>query len=215
MKDHDHSQTNEPAEVASVLDSGVNANQQTVLAISGMDCPDEVAILEKTLGPLAGVREVRASLMASKITVTHDARVSAEQLIKAIAPTGMSAHLPKQGEQASDTSAAGQRWRKITVGISGALTGLGLILQWTNTGPEWLRIPIFAVAIIAGGWFIFPKAVAALRRFSPDMNLLMSVAVIGAAIIGECHCTRCYDLFEVVTIVGRILDCSVGWKRRV
>ena len=41
------------------------------------------------------------------------------------------------------------------------------------------------MATVAGGWFIFPKAIAALRRLMLDMNVLMSVAVIGAAIIGE------------------------------
>ena len=41
------------------------------------------------------------------------------------------------------------------------------------------------MATVAGGWFIFPKAIAAMRRLMLDMNVLMSVAVIGAAIIGE------------------------------
>jgi Cd2+/Zn2+-exporting ATPase len=41
------------------------------------------------------------------------------------------------------------------------------------------------VAIIFGGWFIAPKAVAAARRLAPDMNLLMTIAVLGAAGIGE------------------------------
>jgi len=183
---HDHEARDPDAsETASVVDAEVKADRQTVLAITGMDCADEVAILEKTLRPVAGVREVRANLMASKITVAHDERVSAQQLIDAIIPTGMGAHLPMKGAQASDTAATGQRWRTWTVGMSGALTGLGLILQWTNAGPLWLHIVLFGGAIIAGGWFIFPKALAALRRFSPDMNLLMAVAVTGAAVIGE------------------------------
>jgi copper chaperone CopZ len=58
-----------------------------------MDCADEVAILERTLKPIAGVRDVRANLMASKITVTHDARVTAQTLLDAIASTEMKATL--------------------------------------------------------------------------------------------------------------------------
>ena len=42
----------------------------------------------------------------------------------------------------------------------------------------------FLMAIISGGWFIAPKAVAAARRLAPDMNLLMTIAVLGAAGIG-------------------------------
>ena len=40
-------------------------------------------------------------------------------------------------------------------------------------------------AMIAGGWFVIPKAWLALRRLLPDMNLLMVVAVLGAIGIGQ------------------------------
>ena len=40
-----------------------------------MDCADEVAILEKVLGSLAGVREVRPNLIGAKLTVVHDGRI--------------------------------------------------------------------------------------------------------------------------------------------
>ncbi len=51
-------------------------------------------------------------------------------------------------------------------------------------------VPIFAIvlyfsAILAGGWFIFPKALYAARKLKPDMNLLMTVAVLGAIGLGE------------------------------
>ena len=38
---------------------------------------------------------------------------------------------------------------------------------------------------MAGAWYVFPRAWLAVRRFRPHMNLLMTVAVIGAAVIGE------------------------------
>ena len=41
------------------------------------------------------------------------------------------------------------------------------------------------VSIIAGGWFVAPKAFGALKRLRLDMNFLMLVAVIGAVAIGE------------------------------
>jgi Zn2+/Cd2+-exporting ATPase len=162
----------------------MNANGRTELRVQGMDCSDEVAVLEKTLKPIVGVRDVRANLVAGKITVLHDERVTPAQLIAAIEPTGMIARPAGRGGRfASEESA--QRGRAIAVSISAAFTALGLIVHWVELGPEWPHIALFAAAIITGGWFIFPKAVAAARRLSPDMNLLMTVAVIGAAIIGQ------------------------------
>ncbi len=69
--------------------------------------------------------------------------------------------------------------------ISGILTSFLLIAQWQNLFSSSIRISIAAVAIIAGAWFIFPKAIKAITHFSLDMNVLMSVAVIGAACINE------------------------------
>jgi len=156
----------------------------TSLRISGMDCADEVAVLERVLKPIAGVRGVRANIIASKIAVNHEPAVTAQQLIDAIAPTGMTASLAG-AESREEATTDAQRNRAISVGASGLLTGIGLVLQWTNVASLAVRVAVFAAAIVAGSWFIFPKAVAALRRLMPDMNLLMTVAVIGAAIIGE------------------------------
>ena len=58
-------------------------------------------------------------------------------------------------------------------------------MHWTHFAPESVTIALFLAAIISGGWFIAPKAVAAARRLAPDMNLLMTIAVLGAAGIGE------------------------------
>ena len=44
---------------------------------------------------------------------------------------------------------------------------------------------LYALAIVTGGLFIAPKAWFSARRFRPDMNLLMAIAVFGAVAIGE------------------------------
>ncbi|MBN1854932.1 MAG: cadmium-translocating P-type ATPase [Pirellulales bacterium] len=47
---------------------------------------------------------------------------------------------------------------------------------------EWLFL---GASILCGLRLVFPKAVRAARRFQPDMNLLMTIAILGAIIIGE------------------------------
>lgn len=49
----------------------------------------------------------------------------------------------------------------------------------------WAVRAVYALAIVSGAWFVAPKAWYAARRFRPDMNLLMTVAVLGALMIGE------------------------------
>ncbi len=180
--DHDYSDVAETPREA-VLNPEVHANSQTTFRVAGMDCADEVEAIQRALKPLAGVREVRVNLMGGKVVVAHDQSVTTDKLIQAIASEGLKA-TPDESEE-HDTPADAQRSRLISVVASGVLTGVGLILQWSKVGPVALSIGVFAAAIVAGGWFILPKAIRALRRFALDMNVLMTVAVIGASAIGE------------------------------
>jgi Zn2+/Cd2+-exporting ATPase len=67
--------------------------------------------------------------------------------------------------------------------LSGFGVAIGLILHWTEIS-ETLGKASFLLAVVCSGWFIAPKAWSALKRLSPDMNLLMTVAVLGALAIG-------------------------------
>jgi Cd2+/Zn2+-exporting ATPase len=71
------------------------------------------------------------------------------------------------------------------VGAAGGLLSLGLILGWTGVGPAWWQILAYAGATLAGGLLVFPAAWKALMKGRLDMNVLMTVAVAGAWIIGE------------------------------
>lgn len=155
--------------------------KETTLSIEGMDCPDEINVLERVLKPIVGVHRFSANLLKAQITVAHDEKVSPESLISAIKPTGMKARI----SDGKATEKKSHRSQTILVAASGALTGAGLLLDWL-LGLGWpIQAAIFGAAILAGGWYIFPKALAAARRLAPDMNLLMVIAVTGAAIIGE------------------------------
>jgi Cd2+/Zn2+-exporting ATPase len=166
------------------FNKSVAAKTEAVLRVAGMDCSDEVVLIEKALQSMAGVREVHANVVTAKVTITHDERVTEQALIEAIGTAGLKAE-PAEARTSHEATTASQRARAVSVGASAALTAIGLLVQWARLGPASLSVALFAGAIVAGGWFIFPKALAAARRFEPDMNLLMTVAVTGAASIGE------------------------------
>jgi Cd2+/Zn2+-exporting ATPase len=157
---------------------------QTLLRVSGMDCADEVEAVNRALKPLPGVEAVQVNLMAGTVAIAHTAAVSVETLVATLGQAGLRAALATS-EAAASSPGDGQRARLMSVIVSGTFTGLGLVLQWLKVEPEWLRLGSFGIAIMAGGWFIAPKAIGAVRRVSLDMNVLMTVAVAGAVAIGE------------------------------
>ncbi len=75
--------------------------------------------------------------------------------------------------------------RNALVITSGVLLGVGLLLQWLKIEPSWLSTVTFALSTLAGGLLVVPAAFGALKKLRLDMNVLMTVAVAGAWLIGE------------------------------
>lgn len=178
--DHDHAETSAATNVT--LNPGAAGAVQTTLRVAGMDCADEVEAIQRALRPIKGVRDVRVNLMAGKVIASHDETVSASDLIDAIGKEGMTARA--EGSDQNLGGKEGRNFRLILVAASGLCTGLGLLISWSIRDAATADVA-FAGAILAGGSLILPKAFRALRRFSLDMNVLMTIAVIGAVAIGE------------------------------
>ncbi|QBG46106.1 heavy metal translocating P-type ATPase [Verrucomicrobia bacterium S94] len=171
------------------------------LKITGLDCAEEVGALKATVGKLEGVDELAFNLLNGTMTVTYsDATTAEEEIIAAVSQAGMKVQ-PYQPGIDPDQSFWQQEGRKIMCILSGALAFFGFALHAFlhkslldalagGEGAEPHSIPVVSIfsylgAVIAGGWYVLPKAISAVRRHRADMNLLMSIAVIGAMLIGE------------------------------
>lgn len=172
--------------------------------IRGMDCAEEVAVLKRELGPLVGGEDrLSFDILKAKMTVAATpVEISEQEVLKAVARTGMGAQVWKEGSEAVEPSGIWQRWgRTALTGLSGLATLAGFLTHASIAGglveavgsegaglahavPLAARA-LYGVAILAGLWTVLPKAWFALRRLRPDMNLLMAVAVVGAIWIGE------------------------------
>ncbi|MGE5361824.1 MAG: heavy metal translocating P-type ATPase [Bacteroidales bacterium] len=156
---------------------------ESVFRIEGMDCHEEVAILERRLRPLPGVEDLSADVMGQRLRVIYDAaKLPASAITEAVAGTGMRAWL--EHEQPIGLSAATTARRQALVIASGIALVLGLAAQWlglTSFGAG----ALFLVAVAAGGVYTARRAFSAARAFSLDINVLMLVAVGGALAIGE------------------------------
>lgn len=176
--------------------------------VSGLDCAEEVAILNKVIGPqIGGAEHLAFDVINGRMTILDSAKsVSDDEVAELVASTGMTAK-PWNAENASVDQAAHLARQRLFTALSGGFWAAGFLWHIVETGmggalglfaghgeaPMPLaEAGLFAVAILFGVWLVAPKAWSSARRLSPDMNLLMVVAVAGAIGLGE--------FFEAATV---------------
>ncbi len=167
-------------------------HEPLIFRIHGMDCAEEVSLLKRELIPLLGGEDrLGFDLLNRKLTVdTSSQDVAHEDVLAAIERTGLKSE-PWQdaGATGVDQSFWQQHQRSILTGVSGLFGLAGSILQFVNVSEAesvpLVSIVLYCFGIIAGLLLVLPKAWRSLVSLRPDMNLLMSVAVIGAVLIGE------------------------------
>lgn len=170
------------------------------LRVSGLDCAEEVAALRREVGPVVGGEDrLSFDLLNGIMTVASPPQVAA--VMAAVARTGMRA------EVVAETSAAGglqmhddRRERNLFTTLSGlfaaagfathAVLAGGVLQAFGGEGGRNHAVPIASIAlyligIAAGLRFVVRKAWISAVRLRPDMNLLMTIAIIGAITLGE------------------------------
>lgn len=154
---------------------------EATFRVEGMDCHEEVAILERRLRPLAGLESVSADVMGQRLHVQYDAsRLSASDLVDAVGDTGMRMWL-EQEEPVSVDPALEWRWR-LVLAASAALAAGGLLTVGGHDGAA--RWGYLAAALL-GGVYPARRALVSLRTRNIDINVLMLVAVLGAVALGD------------------------------
>src|SRR3954462_10928824 len=148
---------------------------ESIFKIEGMDCHEEVAILEKRLKKLSGLEAMAADVLRQRLTITYDAaRLDAAAIAEAVAQTGMRAWLEHEEPVGSTPSAA---TRRLFVLLSGVLVGIGMLIEVLHLDRR-IVIAVYAAAIASGGLYSVRRALHAARSLALDINVLMLVAVI-------------------------------------
>jgi len=151
-----------------------------VFRVEGMDCRDEVVLLERRLKPLPGVEALVADVVSQRLRVSYDAaRVSTSTLVDAAADAGLRMWLEHEEPKASGQGDA-RAW--LTLAAAVALAG-GLLAQFA--GLSAVGSGLYLVAVGAGIVHPLRRARAAWRARALDINVLMVIAVAGALAIGE------------------------------
>lgn len=84
-----------------------------------------------------------------------------------------------------DHSAGVSRQQVILLSAAALLIAAGFAVKWLLPASIGWANALFASATLAAGALVLPHAIGSLRRFRLDMNVLMTVAVGGAWLIGE------------------------------
>jgi len=159
-----------------------DVHTESTYRIEGMDCHDEVQLLERRLGHLAGLEGFTADILNQRLLVKHDAaRLSAADVAEAVNATGMRAWL--EHERPAAERGAGLI-RLQLVALSGVAFAVGFLFQTLELGRP-VVLSAYVVAMAAGGFHTARRAWSAARAFALDINVLMLVAVVGAIAIGE------------------------------
>ncbi|HEU0298574.1 MAG TPA: heavy metal translocating P-type ATPase, partial [Longimicrobium sp.] len=161
-----------------VTDGGFGRRE--VFEVEGMDCADEVRLIEGRLGSLPGVTRLAFDLVGRRLTV--EGEIAAAEVERAVGQLGMRARLVGAARQ--EATWWERRGRLVLAALSGVLWAGSLAAEHL-LHLEWLAATLAVGAIVAGGWHIVPRGVRAAMNRALDMNFLMSVAAVGAVLIGE------------------------------
>lgn len=69
--------------------------------------------------------------------------------------------------------------------LCGACLGTGFGLSYLNAVPDWVSLTLYIIAYFFGGFFTAKEAVETIAKGGFEIDFLMLVAAIGAAILGE------------------------------
>jgi Zn2+/Cd2+-exporting ATPase len=151
------------------------------LRIPDMDCGDCAQSIEHVIGRMPGVLRVAVSYAAESMRVEFDTTsLGREEILS---------RLHSMGYSAESRSSEAESWigRHVDLLRSlGAGVALALAFAAEQLGLPVLAFgPLYAAAYVLGGWEITRHGLAAVRHGSFTIDLLMTLAALGAAALGH------------------------------
>lgn len=155
-------------------------SHKEVYRIQGFTCTNCAGKFENNVKALPGVTNAQVNFGAAKITVTGNATV--EELEKAGAFENLKITPEKQRIIEKKEPFWKENWNVI---LSLLLMMTGYFFASYYGEEASVSALAFGAAIIIGGYKLFKEGIKNLFQLQFDMNTLMTVAIIGAAAIGE------------------------------
>jgi len=166
------------------------AVELVIFDIAGMDCADCATSIERVVAKLPVVATSNVSFGTATLTVkpqnpTSSLKELARAVGGAVDRAGYSATMRVDGEMRMGRQVAWWKNRKlIPTAIAIVLWSAACAAAYLVNQPT-VSTTLFFLAIVIGGFPIARAAITSLGARRLDMNVLMSISVIGAAAIGE------------------------------
>lgn len=149
--------------------------------IEGLSCPNCSAKFEKNVKAISGVTEAHVNFNVGKITVSGQVDISE------IEAAGAFENLKISDENQREVS--GEKENKLkenwTLIVALIFIGAALTSQIISGESATITISLYLVAIIIGGFQLFMEGIRDLFKLNFSIQLLMTIAIIGASIIGQ------------------------------
>ncbi|MBD3108579.1 cadmium-translocating P-type ATPase [Bacillus sp. AGMB 02131] len=154
--------------------------EKQVYRIQGLDCANCARIFEQNVKNIDGVEDAKVNFGAAKITVIGDHKLEQVQEAGAFEKLQIS---PVKAKQEMPEKSFWQKYGVLI--ISFMFLVAGYVSNYTIGEDSLVTIASFFLSIAIGGYSIFKVGLRNLTKLQFDMKTLMTIAIIGAAIIGE------------------------------
>jgi Cd2+/Zn2+-exporting ATPase len=157
--------------------------------IRGMDCADCARSIEHIMARVPGIISVSINYAAEKMRVEYDTQaVEEEKLLKQIGGMGYIVeheHEDQHSHSGHGHSHGPAHLPLILILVSGLCLALGFLGQFFLHLPMPIFITLYIISYLSGGYDLARHSFSALRKFQFDIESLMLVAAIGAAVLGD------------------------------
>ncbi|MFY3790283.1 heavy metal translocating P-type ATPase [Ureibacillus sp. MALMAid1270] len=166
---------------------------KNIYRVEGFSCANCAGKFERNVKEIPGVQDAKVNFGASKISVVGEATI--EQLEEAGAFENLKVRPDKPIRQVEQTNRDNHEVKKeekvpfykkhSTLLYALLFIVFGYTSLFVNGEDNLITSLLFIASIVIGGYSLFKVGFKNLQRLDFDMKTLMTVAVIGAAIIGE------------------------------
>lgn len=157
-------------------------DKKCVYRVQGFTCINCAAQFERNVKALPGVKEANVNFGAAKISV--EGEVTLEELEKAGAFENLRL-FPEKQRIIAEKEPLWKNKTNVRTLISAALLLIAWLIGDMYGENHWLPISVYAASILIGGFSLFIKGFKNLIALRFDMNTLMTIAILGATMIGE------------------------------